>query len=74
VKCAHKNVTITETIAGYTSHTYERGVWSHNNEPGSYNQRLQVECHDCDLQRTYWRGSKNIPKWLKKRIDGMLEQ
>lgn len=67
-RCSHATLTITEFGGWITEHSREDGEWTHNNEPGHYNSKLLVECHDCGHKAYYWRGAKRKPRWLSKAI------
>lgn len=69
VRCRHMRLTITEYGGWITEHSREDDEWFHNNAPGCYNNRLDVECHDCGLRRRYWRRSKTLPRWLRVALD-----
>ena len=65
MKCPHKQLSIQETGTWGTQHNRETdGVWTHNNEPGHYFQKLEVKCFDCGMTGRYSKGSKRLPKWL----------
>jgi len=68
VRCPHKRVLITEYGGWITEHERENGTWGHCNIPGNYNSRLDVKCHDCGMERTYWRHSKRLPNWLRTAL------
>jgi hypothetical protein len=68
MKCKHPTLTIVEEIKCFGQHTRDNGEWSHNNVDGSYNSKLDVSCRDCGMHRMFWRGSKNLPKYLKEAM------
>jgi hypothetical protein len=68
-RCPHTNISITEFIEGTSEHSRMEGEWSHYNEPGNYNTKLQVYCYDCGHTQIYWRYSKYLPKWLQTALD-----
>jgi hypothetical protein len=68
-RCQHQNLRILEYVTCTSEHFREAdGSWWHNNEPGDITNRLDVKCKDCGMNATYWRGSKNNPKWLLKAM------
>jgi hypothetical protein len=70
VRCLHRRINIKEHIACTGEHSREAdGTWTHNNEPGAYNCRLDVECLDCGYKRTHWKRAKRNPEWLRVAID-----
>ncbi len=71
--CKHKTVTINELGVSYTQHCREKdGEWTHYSDYDHYTGKIEVNCPDCGLEKTY--GLKNRPKWLTRYIKEFVDK
>jgi hypothetical protein len=69
-RCKHENLEVLEHGTAYTSHVRELdGEWTHASDISDYTGKVDVECLQCGMKKTYCR---NKPQWLINRMDEFL--